>query len=155
MDQCEAGLEFIVLGEGEDHQLLDAGLPLSNSVRPICLRENGNGYPIGSNLVATNPAFSSDGRYIVFAWQGEWEWWAELIVDDYMTDGTIAKVGSCQVGWIEIIDWDKRQVRTVPVTVDLPADWKHPFLNMCEELMVDVQFIDDTHFTIHLPTGEV
>jgi len=54
-----------------------------------------------------------------------------------------------------MIDWDERRVRTIDVMVDLPTGWKSPFLDTPQELLYDPQFIDDEHFTLHLPTGEI
>jgi hypothetical protein len=153
-DQEESGLEFITLTDEGDFQLQDAGLPFSASVRPICLRKNGNGYPIGSSL-ATTPTISLDGRYIVFGWQDKWVWWADLAPNQYLKDDTPSRVGLCQVGKVEIIDWDERRVRTIDVMVDLPVGWKPPFLDTPKELLYDPQFIDNEHFTLHLPTGEI
>lgn len=122
-------------------------------MRPICLRKNGNGYPIGSNLVTT-PAISPNGRYIVFGWQERWEWWADVAPNEHVRDDMPAKVGLCQIGNIEIIDWDVRSVHSIAVTTHLPPGWRPPFLNTPLELLYDPQFVDHEHFTIHLPTGE-
>jgi hypothetical protein len=73
------------------------------------VQKNGNGYPIGSSL-ATTPAISLDGRYIVFGWQDTWEWWADLAPNQDLKDDTPARVGVCQVGKVEMIDWDERRV---------------------------------------------
>lgn len=153
-DQEESGLEFLTLSQAGDFQLLDTGLPLSSSVRPICLRAGGNGYPVGSSL-ATLPAFSPDGRYIVFGWQDAWEWWADLLLGEMVDEDTVAKVGECQMGVFELIDWDRRTVRQVPVLVDLPPGW-HPSGSGAppEELMADPEFIDREHFQVVLPTGQ-
>lgn len=153
-DQCESGLEFLSLTPEGDFQLRYTGLPLSGSVRPICLRFDGNGYPIGSNL-ATLPAFSPDGRFLVFGWQDDWVWWADLPPNAAPEDDTPARVGECQVGVFEIIDWDMRTVRQIPVIVDLPPGWRPPGTGgPPEELMADPIFIDHEHFQWLAPTGE-
>jgi hypothetical protein len=154
-DQGESGLEFLTLTKDSDFQLLDAGLPLSSSVRSNCLRSNGNGYPVGSNL-ATLPAFSPDGRYLVFGWQDAWAWWADLLPGAYVNNDTLAKVGECHMGVFEIIDWEMRAVRQVPVLVNLPPGW-YPLGSggPPEELMADPEFIDREHFLCVLPAGKI
>jgi hypothetical protein len=152
-DQGESGLEFLTLTEDGDFQLLDTCLPLCASIRSIFLRAGGNGYPIGSNL-ATLPAFSPDGRFIVFGWQDDWAWWADLLPGEWVDDDTLAKVGECQMGVFEIIDWEIRTVRQIPVIVDLPPGWYPPGSGgPPEELMADPEFIDREHFQFVLPTG--
>ena len=155
LDQCESGLEFLTLTPEGDFQLVDTGLPLSSSARTICLRAGGNGYPIGSHL-ATLPTFSPDGRFLVFGWQDDLVWWADLLPNAYLDDETPARVGECQMGVFEIIDWDTRTARQVPVVVDLPAGWRPSGTGAPpEELMADPAFIDREHFQVLLPTGEI
>jgi hypothetical protein len=153
-DQGESGLEFLTLTKDGDFQLLDTGLPLSSSVSPICLRSGGNGYPVGSNL-ATLPAFSPDGRFLIFGWQDALAWWADLLPGAYVNDDTLAKVGECHMGVFEIIDWEIRAVHQVPVRVNLSPGW-YPSGNggPLEELMADPEFIDCEHFQFVLPTGQ-
>lgn len=153
-DQCESGLEFLTLTPEGDFQLRDTGLPLSSSVRPICLRADGNGYPIGFNL-ATLPAFSLDGRFLVFGWQDDWAWWIDLPPGAPLEDNTPARVGECQIGIFEIIDWDMRTVRQIPVVVDLPPGWRpHEAAGLPDELMANPVFIDHEHFQWLSPTGK-
>lgn len=152
-DQSESGLEFISLTEDGDFQLLETGLPISTSVTPHCFRPGGNGYPIGSNL-ATAPAFSPDGRYLVFGWHDEWTWWADLGEDAFLTDETPSKVGPCHAGFLEVLDWEERCAQTIAVTVSLPPSWHPPSLDGAGGLFGDPRFLDNEHFTLPLPTGE-
>ena len=66
-----------------------------------------------------------------------------------------AKIGECQMGVFEIIDWELRTVHHLPVIVNLPPGW-HSTSNGSppEELMADPEFVDDEHFQFVLPTGE-
>lgn len=154
-DQGESGLEFLTLTEDGDFQLLDTGLPLSASIRSLCLRPGGNGYPVGSNL-ATLPAFSPDGRFIVFGWQADWTWWADLLPDECVDDNTATRTGEQQMGIFEIIDWETRTVRHLPVIVDLPPGWSPPgHGGPPEELMADPMFVDRKHFQFMLPTHKM
>jgi len=153
-DQCESGLEFLTLTPEGDFQLPETGLPLSSSVRPNCLRTGGNGYPIGSNL-ATLPVFSLDGRFLVFGWQDDWEWWADLSPGASLDDDPASRGGECQMGVFEIIDWETRTVRQIPVVVNLSAGWRPTGTGgPPQELMADPIFIDGEHFQWLSPTGE-
>lgn len=59
------------------------------------------------------------------------------------------------MGVFEIIDWDTRTVRQIPVMVDLPPGWRPPGTGgPPEELMADPIFIDHEHFQWLAPTGE-
>jgi hypothetical protein len=153
-DQGESGLEFLTITEDGDFQLLDTGLPISKSVTPLCFRSDGNAYPISSNLV-TAPTFSQDGRYIVFGWHDDWAWWANRGDGQYVTNETLAKVGKCRIGFLEIIDWEERHVRTIAVTVNLPSGWRPPSIEGANELLGDPEFLDTEYFRVPLPTGEL
>ena len=152
-DQSESGLEFITITEHGDFQLLETGLRISENVTSRCLRANGNGYPVGSNL-ATAPTFSPNGRYVVFGWHDDWTWWANSKDGHYVTNDTLARVEECRVGFLEIIDWEIRCVHRIAVLVNLPSGWHPSLTDTSSELMGKPEFIDNEHFNILLPTGE-
>ena len=159
MDQGESGLEFIAISDQGDHQVLQTGLPILENVTDLCFRSSGNGFPIGSNLMAP-PVFSPDGRYIVFAWQDGWKWWAEASRTQGAGNASdfLRKTGTCQIGFVEVIDWEQRHVRELAISTTLPHSWSPSDFDdktTISLLSALPTFIDSEHFTLLLPTKEV
>ena len=154
LDQSEGGLEFLALSEQGDVQLMQTGLPILESVTDLCFRSDGNGFPLGSNLMSP-PAFSPDGRYLVVAWQQNWEWWIDE--SNNPLDPSILQ-SVCQIGYVEVLDWEDRHVWEVAITTVLLPGW--PPSDLDDEVTASLflhppLFIDDEHFTLLLPTKEI
>lgn len=157
MDQTESGLEFLVISDQGDHQVMDTGLPILEHVTDHCFRFDGNGFPFGSNVMSP-PAFSPNGRYVAFTWQKGLKWW----IDETNAQGSKQttdfprKTGICQVGFVEVIDWEQRHVREMMITTTLPQGWQPP-LSQDEYKLTSRSpiFIDNEHFTLLLPTREI
>lgn len=158
-DQGESGLEFIAISQRGDHQIMHTELPILENVTDLCFRPEGNGFPIGSNLTSP-PTFSPDGRFIIFACQNGWDWWTGQgrMPNTASTADLFLKTSACQIGAIEIINWKHRHVREIAITPLVNADtYTTKSSKEIEDNLVSSPptFIDNEHFMLHLPTGEI
>jgi hypothetical protein len=74
-----------------------------------------------------------------------------------LTDA-LGKTGTCQIGFVEVIDWEQRQVRELAISTTLPHGWSPS--NLYEKIPLSLSsalptFIDSEHFTLLLSTKEV
>ncbi len=154
-DADQSGLEFIEQTRRGD---LHLNLPPWENASERGLEEDDDmsGYlAVGANLV-TAPVFSPDGRYVIFGWQQRERWWSN-VPDDVYVDGELpVRVGECQAGNVQIVDWQTLTTRTVPIWVNLPHGWQPVYEgDSSNELMVAPIFIGNEHFQLQLPTGEI
>ncbi len=152
-DADKSGLEFIEqTRRGDKH--LDLS-PWENASERALEEDEGGYLAVGTNL-ATAPIFSSDGRYIIFGWQQRQHWWTDVPDDVYVEGELPVRVGECQVGNVQIIDWQALTTYTLPIWVNLPRDWQPTYDDdRSNELLADPEFIDNEHFQLKLPTGEM
>lgn len=154
-DADRSGLEFI---ERERRGDLHLDLPPWDNVSDRGLEEDDDtsGYlAVGANL-ATAPVFSPDGRYILFGWQQREHWWSDVPDDVYVEGELPVRVGECQVGNMQIVDWHELTTRTLPIRANLPRDWQPVYEGEgSNELLTEPAFIDNRHFQLKLPTGKM
>ena len=149
----KCGLGFMSLTKYGDSHLEDIGLP------PIAREiddseEEDWRFFVDTNL-ATQPVFSPDGRYIIFGWQRHQRWWTGVPDDVYVEGDLPARVGECNVGYMQIIDGAENATHMLAIFVSLPSDWQPSYEgDRSNELLNDPVFIDNEHFQLLLPTGE-
>jgi hypothetical protein len=151
----KSGLEFVDLAGYGDSQLESIGLPsIAREVDDLEAEEDERFF-VETNL-ATAPVFSPDGRYIIFGWQRHQRWWTDVPDDVYVEGELPARVGECQVGYVQIIDGKKLTNRLLSIFVTLPPGWQPSYEgDHSNELLSDPIFINNEHFQLELPTGEV
>lgn len=106
------------------------------------------------------PAFSPDGRFIVLARQNGWDWWVEKAEKQPTARAPDLPLNTraCQIGMVEIIDWERRHVREIAITTILGTDtsFAKPEKEAEENLISSPPlFLDNEHFTVLLPTKEI
>lgn len=154
----KSGFEFIEQTRWHgDVQREDTGLPsIDYETELFEADEDEDGRFFVYTSLVTLPVFNADGRYFVFGWQPRQHWWTDIPDDVYVEGDLPVKIGACQVGNMQIVDWQTLTTRTLPIWVNLPRGWQ-PTDNgeRSNELFAEPVFIDNEHFQFRLPTGEM
>lgn len=171
----KSGLHFIGMSEDGDTLLDDEDMPLIEREDDVAEEESeeeekfdwhlflygekkeeeDRRFFVETNLT-TRPVFSPGGRFIVFCWQERQHWWTDVSDDMYVKGDLPARVGECQIGHVQVIDGETNTTYSIAISANLPSGWQPSYDgDRSNELLNEPVFIDDRHFQVQLPTGEI